>query len=128
MFRQGLRRCAGLAGSASASLLPRSRALVPVARQGVASLARPRVPLRVIAGLGRTYSSEVNAAEARAVEADADADAVAAKPAEATQFNDLRQLGVHDNLLRSIVEDMGYKDMTPVQAKTINPALKGTDM
>lgn len=123
MFRQGLRRCAGLAGTASASL-SRGRALVPVARQSLASLARPNVPLRAFVGFTRAYSNEVNAAEAPAEEADP----VAATPKEASRFADLEQLGVHNNLLKAIVDGMGYEDMTPVQSKTINPALKGTDM
>lgn len=45
-----------------------------------------------------------------------------------TEFASLQNVGVDQTLLRAIVDDMGYKSMTPVQAKTINPALKGTDM
>ncbi|UNI21726.1 RNA helicase [Purpureocillium takamizusanense] len=123
MFRHGLRRCAGLASAASASMLPRSRALAPVARQGIASLGRSSVPLKSIAQCARMYSSEVTAEDSSVVDA-----AAAATPEEATQFAHLEQLGVHRNLLKAITDDMGYEDMTPVQAKTINPALKGTDI
>lgn len=45
-----------------------------------------------------------------------------------TRFADLSNVGVHPNLLRSIVEDMRYEDMTDVQAMSINPALSGKDM
>lgn len=45
-----------------------------------------------------------------------------------TRFADLSNVGVHQNLLRSIVDDMRYENMTDVQAMSINPALSGKDM
>ncbi|KAJ4412426.1 hypothetical protein N0V82_008821 [Gnomoniopsis sp. IMI 355080] len=45
-----------------------------------------------------------------------------------TRFNDLSTVGVHENLLRSIVDDMKYEVMTDVQAMSINPALSGKDI
>lgn len=45
-----------------------------------------------------------------------------------TRFADLSTLGVHPNILRSIVDDMGYESMTDVQSMSINPALQGKDM
>lgn len=45
-----------------------------------------------------------------------------------TRFADLSSLGVHPNILKSIVEDMGYESMTEVQSMSINPALQGKDM
>lgn len=45
-----------------------------------------------------------------------------------TRFADLSSLGVHPNILKSIVEDMGYESMTDVQSMSINPALQGKDM
>lgn len=45
-----------------------------------------------------------------------------------TRFADLSDAGVHPNLLRSIVDDMQYENMTDVQAMSINPALSGKDM
>jgi ATP-dependent RNA helicase MSS116 len=45
-----------------------------------------------------------------------------------TLFKDLKNINVNPNLLEAITKDMRYERMTPVQAKTINPALKGTDM
>lgn len=124
MFRQGIRRYASLAGGvASSSVLLRSRAALPVARQALAALSRPNVPLKAIAQFSRTYSSEAVAEESQNAEA-----AAVAAPGEVTQFAELAQFGVHENLLGAITKDMGYETMTPVQAKTITPALKGTDM
>lgn len=45
-----------------------------------------------------------------------------------TRFADLSSLGVHPNILKSIVDDMGYESMTDVQSMSINPALQGKDM
>ncbi|KAJ4390555.1 hypothetical protein N0V93_004151 [Gnomoniopsis smithogilvyi] len=45
-----------------------------------------------------------------------------------TRFADLSNVGVHANLLRSIVNDMRYENMTDVQAMSINPALSGKDI
>lgn len=45
-----------------------------------------------------------------------------------TRFADLSQLGVHPAIVRSIVQGMKYEDMTPVQSKTIRPALAGKDL
>jgi ATP-dependent RNA helicase MSS116 len=45
-----------------------------------------------------------------------------------TRFADLASLGVHPNILKSIVGDMGYENMTDVQSMSINPALQGKDM
>lgn len=45
-----------------------------------------------------------------------------------TRFADLEGLGVHPHLIRAIVDDMKYEDMTDVQSMSINPALKGKDM
>ena len=124
MFRHGIRRYASLAGGvASSSVLLRSRAALPIARQALAALSRPNVPLKAVAQFSRTYSSEAVAQESQDTEG-----ASVAAPGEVVQFADLAQQGVHENLLRAITQDMGYEVMTPVQAKTINPALKGTDM
>lgn len=45
-----------------------------------------------------------------------------------TRFADLTSLGVHPNILKAIVDDMGYESMTDVQSMSINPALQGKDM
>ena len=46
-----------------------------------------------------------------------------------TKFQDLQDQGViHKNIVRNMTEGMGLETMTEVQAKTINSALKGTDI
>lgn len=121
MFRQGFRRCAQRASSsASASMLLLSRPALSVTRHQAAIAIRPISSLKTIVPATRKYSTEASA------EAVSNTDAVETE--EVTKFRDLSQLGVHNNLLSAIVDGMGYESMTPVQAKTINPALKGTDM
>ncbi|CAM1511438.1 Fc.00g089510.m01.CDS01 [Cosmosporella sp. VM-42] len=122
MFRQSLRRCANQAKSAaSASLLIQSRSTLPITRRHIVpSLSSRIAPLRSIASISRAYSTEATA-EAPEVTS-------AAPSEELLRFDDLERLGVHPNLLRAITHGMNYDTMTPVQAKTINPALKGTDI
>ena len=45
-----------------------------------------------------------------------------------TRFAVLASIGVHDNILRAILDDMRYETMTDVQSMSINPALQGKDM
>lgn len=45
-----------------------------------------------------------------------------------TRFADLASLNVHENILKAITDDMGYEEMTEVQAMSVNPALQGRDM
>ncbi|KOS17784.1 ATP-dependent RNA helicase mss116 [Escovopsis weberi] len=120
MFRQGLRRCGALARIAPTSSLFVSRSGLPAARQAAASLSRPIAPLKNLARLDRSYSKEAAAEREEASLAGATGDIV--------NFADLEKLGVHPNLLNAITKGMGYDAMTPVQAKTIAPALKGTDI
>ncbi|KAI0840912.1 DEAD-domain-containing protein [Hypoxylon sp. FL0890] len=47
---------------------------------------------------------------------------------DVNKFQDLLKLGVNERIVRAITQDMGYETMTEVQALTINPALKGTDL
>ncbi|PFH60943.1 hypothetical protein XA68_18518 [Ophiocordyceps unilateralis] len=120
MLRHGLRRCASQAAAraASASILPRSRAtLLPVA-----SLCRHNVLTAIKASplSHRSYSSEAAAVDG--------SNAQDSASGEITEFEQLLRLGVHPNLLSAITRDMNYQTMTPVQAKTIPPALKGTDI
>ncbi|KAK2591644.1 hypothetical protein QQS21_010658 [Conoideocrella luteorostrata] len=79
------------------------------------------MPFKSIAYASRLYSSEVEAVETQAEDG-------AVPTTELTNFADLSQLGVHRNLLDAVIKDMRYDTMTPVQSKTINPALKGTDI
>jgi hypothetical protein len=121
MFRYGVRRCGGLARTAASSaMLLSARTVFPAARSAASTLPRPVASLKSFASLNRLYSSEAAAAETVAPET--------AATGEITSFQDLEAIGVHRNLLDAITKDMRYDSMTPVQAKTINPALKGTDM
>jgi ATP-dependent RNA helicase MSS116 len=46
-----------------------------------------------------------------------------------TKFQDLQDQGIiHKNIVRNMTDGMGLETMTEVQAKTINSALKGTDI
>lgn len=69
--------------------------------------------------IARSYSSASAAAESQEE---------SSPDGRITRFADLSSLGVHDNILRSIVDDMKYENMTDVQSMSINPALKGKDM
>lgn len=69
----------------------------------------------------RLYSSEA------AVSQEAPADATG-EEAAVSKFADLSALGVDDTIVHAITKDMGYENMTDVQALTINPALEGKDM
>lgn len=125
MFRNSLRRCAASARSAAtASLLVQTRTL-PIAGRRIASIPSPIAPLNRIASIARAYSSESPAVEETPVAEQSNAEATS-NADRGTLFRDLR--GVHHNLLATITNTMGYDYMTPVQAKTIEPALKGTDM
>lgn len=75
--------------------------------------------------VGRMYSSEA-AADATAKTAE-ELESESASSSETLAFRDIAS-PINPNLLKAITRDMGYETMTPVQAKTINPALKGTDM
>ena len=92
--------------------------MIAISRHNFVSY-RPVSAWKSITAVGRTYSTEADA-PAHVQENAVDG------PVEL--FADLGKLGVHQNLLQAITEDMRYERMTPVQAKTINPALKGTDM
>lgn len=119
MFRNSLRRCANQArATATASLLSQTRTTLPIARRQIVPVLSTLSPLNRIASISRAYSSEASAAQDEAP--------VAAPTDAVPKFADLE--GVHPNLITAITEGMSYDNMTPVQAKTITPALKGTDM
>lgn len=69
--------------------------------------------------ISRNYSDGTAAAESRSG---------GGQPDRVTRFADLAPLGVHENILKSILEDMQYETMTDVQSMSINPALQGKDM
>lgn len=121
MFRQSLRRCVRISGASFAA--PALRTTRPVVLK---SIAQPsQIALRAPASLNafRLYSSEAAAAAP-----EQSADAPQQKSGPISRFEDLRTLGVHDNLVNSITMGLKYETMTDVQSKTIEPALKGMDM
>ncbi|KUI60730.1 ATP-dependent RNA helicase cyt-19, mitochondrial [Cytospora mali] len=69
--------------------------------------------------ISRSYSDATAAAESRTG---------GGQSGPITRFADLAPIGVHDNILRAILEDMQYETMTDVQAMSINPALQGKDI
>lgn len=73
---------------------------------------------RPVSALARYYSSE-SAAQQTSAGSDSGL---------TTRFADLPQLGVHEGLVRAIVQGMGYENMSEVQSKTINAALAGKDV
>jgi ATP-dependent RNA helicase MSS116 len=95
----------------------RSRAALPIARQSLASATRSSVPLKTLPAFVRAYSAE-SAAQTEETKAEPNA----------AYFKNLETQGVHPNLIQAITTDFGYSVMSPVQDKTIAPALKGTDM
>lgn len=118
MFRQGLRRCA--------TVVSRTTAAAPL-RLGSQRFAQAavRIPqFQIISQRNLSVTSCLRNLEAESPVTYPLEDA----PKEITRFDDLAQLNVNENLLSAITDDMGYETMTPVQAKTIVPALKGTDM
>lgn len=90
------------------------------------ALSRPVFPaLSRNAQFRRSYSTSVASAAEETSRAEPES---AASSDLITRFADLTQLGVHDNLIQSIVRGMGYENMTLVQSMTIAPALAGKDM
>ncbi|EFY98391.1 DEAD-like helicases superfamily protein [Metarhizium robertsii] len=120
MLRQGFRHCAGLTSAVTRSVFFHSRTATPIAPRGVVSLARTPATFKSISYSSRFYSAEAAAVETKPIEGTV--------PSDVVNFADLSQAGVHRNLLDAITKDMRYEAMTPVQSKTINPALKGTDI
>ncbi|KAF4975820.1 hypothetical protein FZEAL_7439 [Fusarium zealandicum] len=117
MFRSSLRRCANQARTAAASaLISQTRAALPVARRQILTTPSSIISINKIASFSRAYSSE---AAAESSESSAPVEDVA-------RFSELE--GIDPYLIKSILQDMKYDTMTPVQAKTIKPALKGTDI
>lgn len=125
MFRTSIARQVRLA-RLSASL-PGSTASVAAASAkqiqptfAASALLRPtRLPSSLLSQAWRHYSS---VAEAR------DETPGPSEPGQITKFTDLPKLGVHESLVKAIVTDMGYQNMTEVQSATLGPALEGKDM
>lgn len=76
------------------------------------------VSQRSFSPLLRYYSSEATASD----------DQLPSAAGLITRFADLSTLNVHPKLVSSIVDGMGYENMTEVQSMTISPALVGKDL
>lgn len=79
------------------------------------ALAAPSI--NSLASLARYYSSEAAASNEQDQQ-----------PKLVTKFAGLADLGVNPRIVSSITQGMGYEDMTPVQSRTIEAALNGTDL
>lgn len=124
MFRTSLRRLGRPAVALkTTSIVPQTRLLrQTTTTKTVLAALQSHIASRELNAGFRLYSTESAAATAQ----DVAPDASSSEPIDS--FKDLHKLGVHRALTDPIVKGMGYDRMTPVQAKTIIPALKGTDM
>lgn len=120
MFRNSLRRCAIQAKCVASPSLLQSRTAIHFSRH--LAVAKPAFSISSFVSCSRNYSTEA------AVQDEPPAVPSDAENAELTMFKQLDSLGVHQNLIRAITSGLKYESMTPVQAKTIVPALKGTDI
>ncbi|KAI0152363.1 DEAD-domain-containing protein [Hypoxylon sp. NC0597] len=126
MFRSSIQRQARLGSSARRQLSTlalrqiRSRPLV-ASYQKWPQAELQLTPLRQITI--RLYSQESAVAHP-----ETDIENLPGGIYDVNRFEDLKNLGVNERIVRAITQDMGYETMTEVQALTINPALKGTDL
>lgn len=118
MFKRQLlrqaRACRGVRASPS-SLLSLGSGAAPRFSTSV----RPAV---LASSIGRQIISRNYSAEA------AESRKEGGQSGRVTRFADLEALGVHENILKAILDDMQYETMTDVQSMSINPALQGKDM
>ena len=135
-----LRRCPASLPRAlsSTALTPRVLRAATFA-QSRAAWRPVSIPELAVAALHQTTRWQQNAA-AYAVEAEAERQVNASRPPDTeidnvvadgpvTKFHELETRGlVHKNIIRTITQDMGFEAMTEVQSRTINQALKGSDM
>lgn len=136
-----LRRCpASLPWAlSSTALTPRILRAATFAQTRAAWRPAVSVPELAVAALHQTTLWQQNTA-AYAVEAEVERQVNASRPPDTeidnvvadgpvTKFHELETRGlVHNNVIRTITQDMGFEAMTEVQSRTINQALKGSDM
>lgn len=128
MFRTAILRAARVPRAAAAPSASVVASLRPAAlrtaglAQTVSFQSRAVPAVSQVARFARNYSS----ATAEATR-DQDVDDLSSNGL-LTKFSELADIGIHENLVRSITEGMKYENMTPVQSKTITPALDGRDM
>lgn len=94
---------------------------VLAAQRPAAASCRPAVLASSLDRVNSTrYYSAASAAEASSQNGSA--------AGRITRFADLTSVGVHENIVRTLTENMKYENMTDVQSMSINPALQGKDM
>ncbi|KAK1993505.1 DEAD/DEAH box helicase [Colletotrichum falcatum] len=111
MFRQSLRRCARIGGASFATPSLRATRLVTLKSIAQSSQSTLRAPVSINAF--RLYSSEAATSDTSGL---------------TTKFADLPKLGVHEQLVDTITKGMKYENMSDIQSKTIESALKGMDL
>ncbi|KAI0171881.1 DEAD-domain-containing protein [Hypoxylon sp. FL1284] len=125
MFRSSLQRHVRVGNqarqlSAFASRQLRSQPLIASHQ----AWPQPGVRLQSLRQVALRFYSEGSAAASPQIETRESS----SPPETVTKFADLTRLGVNQAIVQAITDDMGYETMTEVQSKTINPALKGTDL
>lgn len=116
MFRQGLRRCASAASRMTAMPSVRFTAQRWTLSQTTAAPLYSIAPRISSFGHFKQYSTE------------RDGLPESTNPDESMRFDELASLDLNPTILSNITDGLGYETMSPVQAKTIASALKGTDM
>ncbi|KAL2159014.1 hypothetical protein VTH06DRAFT_3045 [Thermothelomyces fergusii] len=120
MMRTALLRQAAAARVAFAACPAQASFRASSAVLALGRSSRPSAALcRPVGSLLRFYSAESAAAQSSSQKGSS---------GRITRFEDMRNLGVHDNLVDSITRGLGYETMTDVQSMTISPALAGKDV
>lgn len=119
-MRRALQRCSA---SLPRSLHSISPAATLTTRFLLARSTTQSIQATTIRALHQTTRSRQEAAAAESASKAEESDG------EITRFEDLETRGIiHANVVRTLTREMGLETMTEVQAKTINNALKGTDI
>lgn len=117
-MRTSILRHAGLCrvalGLSARRVQPAFRAVAPVASISH-SIQSSRSRYGPSIQLSRFYSAEAGAQSQLSSD-------------DITKFRDMASVGVHEKLIKAIVDGMKYEDMTQVQSMTIKPALQGKDL
>jgi hypothetical protein len=116
-------------GLAGARLLPRCAAVArsPAVKSAASSLSPYSATLSERAAPTRVFLRTLSQS-ARTRDAAATEQAQNEEGPEIRTFEDLQQLGVHPTLTDAIKSQFGYTEMTPVQIKSVRPALAGRDL
>jgi len=133
MFRQSLRRCAPLRPSALSAPAVRIPYQARIIRRSTQGLVTTLPTLRKSFHQTRLLGQEAAIAEDASVTETAPVQEATHggdpnTPSAPKTFRSLVDEGVHPQLIRAIIEGMGYENMTEVQEKTLQAALQGKDL